>query len=192
MLLHPWDFPGKSIGVGYHFLLQWMKVKSLSRAWPSATPWTAAFQAPPSMGFSRQEYWSGLPLPSPTSSIRDLILFHEFTSLLKNDKLLQLCPTVCHSIGCSPPGSSVHGISQARILEWVTISCSRGSSQSSDWIWVSYISCIGRQILYHYHHLGLPLVEEVHLNNKMDNLGRDKQDINISLANPGWHFTFVF
>ena len=41
-----------------------MKVKSLSRVRPSATPWIAAFQAPPSMGFSRQEYWSGVPLPS--------------------------------------------------------------------------------------------------------------------------------
>ena len=41
-----------------------MKVKSLSRARLLATPWTAAYQAPPSMGFSRQEYWSGLPLPS--------------------------------------------------------------------------------------------------------------------------------
>ena len=44
-----------------------VKVKSLSRVWPSATPWTAAFQAPPSIGFSRQEYWSGVPLPSPYS-----------------------------------------------------------------------------------------------------------------------------
>ena len=42
-----------------------VKVKSLSHVRPSATPWTAAFQAPPSMGFSRQEYWSGVPLPSP-------------------------------------------------------------------------------------------------------------------------------
>ena len=42
-----------------------VKVKSLSRVRPSATPWTAAFLAPPSMGFSRQEYWSGVPLPSP-------------------------------------------------------------------------------------------------------------------------------
>ena len=42
-----------------------VKVKSLSRARLFATPWTAAYQAPPSMGFSRQEYWSGLPLPSP-------------------------------------------------------------------------------------------------------------------------------
>ena len=41
-----------------------MKVKSLSHVRPSATPWIAAYQAPPSMGFSRQEYWSGVPLPS--------------------------------------------------------------------------------------------------------------------------------
>ena len=61
----PWDSPGKNTGVGCHFLFQRVKVKSLSRVQPSATPWTAAFQAPPSMGFSRQEYWRGVPLPSP-------------------------------------------------------------------------------------------------------------------------------
>ena len=44
-----------------------VKVKSLSRVWLLATPWTAAYQVPPSMGFSRQEYWSGVPLPSPFS-----------------------------------------------------------------------------------------------------------------------------
>ena len=44
-----------------------VKLKSLSRVRPSATPWTAAYQAPPSMGFSRQVYWSGLPLPFPLS-----------------------------------------------------------------------------------------------------------------------------
>ena len=42
-----------------------MKVKLLSRVRLLATPWTAAYQAPPSIGFSRQEYWSGVPLPSP-------------------------------------------------------------------------------------------------------------------------------
>ena len=42
-----------------------MKVKSLSRVRLFATPWTVAYQAPPSVGFSRQEYWSGLPFPSP-------------------------------------------------------------------------------------------------------------------------------
>jgi len=46
-----------------------MKVKSLSHIRPIATPWTAAYQAPPSTGFSRQEYWSGLPLPSPEDPI---------------------------------------------------------------------------------------------------------------------------
>ena len=68
-LPHPWDSSGKNTGVGCRFLLQCMKVKSesesLSRVRLLATPWTAAYQAPPSMGFSRQEYRSGLPLPSP-------------------------------------------------------------------------------------------------------------------------------
>ena len=45
------------------------KVKLLSRLWLLATPWTAAYQAPPSMGFSKQEYWSGVPLPSLNNSI---------------------------------------------------------------------------------------------------------------------------
>ena len=65
----PWDSPGKNTGVGCHFLLQSMKVKSESEVAQSSdswrTPWTAAFQAPPSTGFSRQKYWSGVPLPSP-------------------------------------------------------------------------------------------------------------------------------
>ena len=59
----PWDSPGKNTGVDCHFLLQCMKVKSLSRVRLFATPWTVAYQAPPSMGYSRQEYWSGLPSP---------------------------------------------------------------------------------------------------------------------------------
>ena len=70
-LPHPWDSPGKNTVVGCHFLLQCMKVKSESEVAQSCptlvTPWTTAYQAPPSMGFSRQEYWSGVPLPSPTS-----------------------------------------------------------------------------------------------------------------------------
>ena len=69
-LHHPWDSPGKNTGVGCHFLLPCMKVKSkseVSRFRLLATPWSAAYQAPPSMGSSRQEYWSGLPLPSPKS-----------------------------------------------------------------------------------------------------------------------------
>ena len=47
-----------------------MKVKLLSRVRLFATPWTAAYLAPPSMGFSRQEYWSGVPLPSPRKMVQ--------------------------------------------------------------------------------------------------------------------------
>ena len=53
----------------------------------------------------------------------------------------------CKSMDCSPPGSSVHGISQARILEWVAISFSRGCSQPRDQTCISYITCIGRWFL---------------------------------------------
>ena len=54
------------VAISFSNVWKWkVKVKSLSRVWPLVTPWTAAYKAPPSMGFSRQEYWSGLPLPSP-------------------------------------------------------------------------------------------------------------------------------
>ena len=59
----------------------------------------------------------------------------------------QSCPTLCDPIDGSPPGSSVHGISQTRILEWVALSFSRGSSWSRD---KTCVSCIGREILYHW------------------------------------------
>ena len=123
-LPHPWDSPGKNTGVGCHFLLQCMKVKSeseiaqssptlsdpmdyslpgssihgifqarvlewvaisFSNAWKwkvkvrllscvrfLVTPWTTAYQAPPSTGFSRQEYWSGVPLPSLTEALGEV------------------------------------------------------------------------------------------------------------------------
>ena len=54
------------VAISFFNAWKWkVKVKSLSRVWLLAIPWTAAYQAPPSMGFSRQEYWSGVPLPSP-------------------------------------------------------------------------------------------------------------------------------
>ena len=65
---------------------------------------------------------------------------------------------LCHSVmsDCSPPGSSVHGIFQASILEWVAISSFRGSSPPRDRTHVSYISCIGRRVLYRQCHLRSP------------------------------------
>ena len=67
----PWDFPGKSTRVGCHCflritaLLLLLLLSRFSRVRLCATPLTAAHQAPPSLGFSRQEHWSGLPFPSP-------------------------------------------------------------------------------------------------------------------------------
>ena len=66
-----------------------------------------AYQAPPSLGFSRQEYWSGLPFPSP---------MHESEN---ESEVTQSCLTLSYPMDCSLPGSSVHGIFQARGLEWV-------------------------------------------------------------------------
>ena len=86
-LPHPGDSPGKNTGLGWHVVLssawKWkVKVKSLSHIWLLATPWTAAYQAPLSMGFTRQKYWSGLPLvlkvknlPTNTGDTRDVAWF---------------------------------------------------------------------------------------------------------------------
>ena len=69
----------------------------------------AAHQAPPSLGFSRQEHWSGLPFPSPVIKVKSA------------SEVAQSCPTLSNPMHCSPPGSSVHGICQARVLEWGAI-----------------------------------------------------------------------
>ena len=65
-------------------------------------------------------------------------------------KTLQSCPTLCNPMEGSPPGSSVRGILQARILEWVVMPSSRGSSWPRDRTCVSHVSCIGRQVLYYW------------------------------------------
>ena len=61
----------------------------------------------------------------------------------------QSCLTYCHSMYYNPPGSSVHGIFQVRILDWIAITYSRGSSLPRDQTCISCISCIDRQFLYH-------------------------------------------
>ena len=57
---------------------------------------------------------------------------------------------------CSPRGSSIHGIFQSALLEWVAMPSSRDSSQLRDPTHVSYVSCMGRCVLYHQHHRGSP------------------------------------
>ena len=69
-------------------------------------------------------------------------------SLRKSEnEVVQSCLTLCNPMDCSLQGSSIHGIFQARVLEWVVISFSRGSSRPRDW---TQVSCICRWILYHW------------------------------------------
>ena len=91
-------------------LLLLLLLSCFSHFWLCATPETAAHQAPPSLGFSRQEYWSGLPFPSP---------MHESEKWKWSRKVVSdsLRPHIC-----SLPGSSVHEIFQARVLEWLPLS----------------------------------------------------------------------
>ena len=70
----------------------------------------------------------------------------------------QSCPTLWDSMVYSPPGSSAHGIFQVRILEWVAISYSSRSTWLRDWTLVSWVSCIGRWIVYQLCHLGSPVL----------------------------------
>ena len=85
-----------------------------SRVRLCATPQTAAYQAPPSLGFSRQEHWSGLPFPSP---------MHE-------GEVTQSCPSLSDPMDCGLPGSSVHVIFQANVLEWGAIAFSNPANGS--------------------------------------------------------------
>ena len=143
------------------------------------------------MQFSRHEYWSGLPFPSPgdlpnpgielgspelagrfltvwaTREAHIYILYSMPIYVLSVNwlfwylylclysyacmpaKSLQSCPSLCDPTDCSPSGSSIHRILQARILEWVAMPSSKGSSWPRDLTSISYVSCIGRRVLYH-------------------------------------------
>ena len=99
----------------------------VARACPTlSTPWTVVCQGPLSMGFSRKEYWNGLSFPPPGDLPNPGIKTASLTSTCIGRWAL------CHSMDNSPPGSSVYATVQARILEWVVISSSRGSSQPRD------------------------------------------------------------
>ena len=80
--------------------------------------------------------------------------FYSLSFSVVHAKSFQLCLTLCNPVDCSPPGSSVHGILQARILEWGAMPFSGGSSPLRDRTRISYVFCIGRRVLYHQRHLG--------------------------------------
>ena len=93
-----------------------------SRVRLCVTPETAAHQAPPSLGFSRQEHWSGLPFPSP---------MHESESWKWSHSVMS---TLSDPMDCSLPGPSVHGIFQARVLEWGAIAFSKTVPSSCNYV----------------------------------------------------------
>ena len=74
-------------------------------------------------------------------------LNHTHMYLCMHAKSLQLCLTLCNPLDCSSPGSSIHGIIQTRVLEWIAMPSSRGSSQARDRTLVLYVSCIGRWVI---------------------------------------------
>ena len=103
----PWDIKLGTNGKYWIWNAEWRKQEMLrlllllllshfSPVRLCATPYTAAHQAPPSLGFSRQEHRSGLPFPSP----------------MRESEVSQSCPTLRDPMDCSPPGSSVHGFSR--------------------------------------------------------------------------------
>ena len=89
-----------------------------------------AHQAPPSLGFSRQEHWSVLPFLSP---------MHEVKS---ESEVAQSCLTLSDPMDCSPPGSSVHGIFQERVLEWGAIAFSIFHFLGHHWSSPSRLICL--------------------------------------------------
>ena len=111
----------------------------------------------PSMGSPRVRHdWSDLAVAVAGSynelflnqSDNLILLFGIFSPFIFRCVRAQACLTLCDSMDCSPTSSSVHGTFQARILEWVAMPSSRGSSQPRDWTHISCVSCIGRWILY--------------------------------------------
>ena len=93
------------IYIPINIVLLLLLLSCFSRVRLCETPEMAAHQVPPSLGFSRQKHWSGLPFPTP----------------MCQSKVAQSYPTLRNPMDCSLPGSSIHGIFQARVLEWVAI-----------------------------------------------------------------------
>ena len=89
---------------------------------------------------------SGTTVVYTAGMVLDLVKFINMCACVK---LLQSCLTLWDAMGCSPHGSSVHAILQARILEWVVMPSCRGSSWPRVRTRISYVSCIGRWVLYH-------------------------------------------
>ena len=136
--------PGKNTGVGCHFLLQCMKVKSKSEVTQSCPtlldPMDCSLPGSSAHGIfqARVLEWVAIAFSGVSHIVSSICACMS----------IQLCLTLTDPMDCSLPGSSVHGILQARILVLGAIPFSRGSSQPKE-IGISFVPCIDRQILYH-------------------------------------------
>ena len=129
-LLRPWDSPGKTlewVAISFSNTWKWkVKVKSLSPVRLLETPWTAAHQAPPPMGFSRQEYWSGVPLPSLRIFEGDSIQLAIATDCPSDPGILCLLPNwtwvhlpnVLQSQSTDAQAPLVMGVAESLISPW--------------------------------------------------------------------------
>ena len=149
-LPHPWDSLGKNTGVGCHFLLQCMKVKSQSEVAQSCSTLSDPMDcSPPGSSVhgifqARVLEWGAISFSIRCAMgvkheewIRALKWLEKY--FMKEVKVAQSCPTLC-----DPIGYTVHGILQARILEWVAFPFSRGSFQPRD---RTQVSCIAGRLL---------------------------------------------
>ena len=129
-LPRPWDSPGKNTGVGCHFLLQRMQVKSESEVTQSrltlTDPMDCSLPGSSVHGilWARILEWVAIPFSRGSSWSRDQTRVSCIAAAATAVKSLQSCPTLCDPIDGSPPGSPIPGILQARTLEWVAISFS--------------------------------------------------------------------
>ena len=110
-LPHPWDSPGKNTGVGCHFLLQCIKVRSESEFAQScptpSDPTDCSLPGSSIHGISQARTLEWVAISSPMHG--------------SESEVAQSCPTLLDPMDCSLPGSSIHGICQARVLEWGAI-----------------------------------------------------------------------
>ena len=131
--------------------------------WAGKIPWRRGWQPTPVFFPGESHGYSSLVGYSPWGR-KELDMTEATWLAYMHDTNLETCnvftglssfhtgnenPTLCNPKGCSPSGSSVHGILQGRILEWVAMLSSRGFSQPRDPTRISYVSCIGRRVLYH-------------------------------------------
>ena len=131
---------------------EWLKHRNLYSR--SSRDWKSKIKVPAWSGSGESSLCgvqtAAFPLSHPTAETeRECSGVSPYVHVCVHAKPLQWCLTLWDPMDCSLPGSSVHGILQAKILEWVAMSFSRGFSQPRDQTHMSYVSCIGRWVFYH-------------------------------------------